>query len=143
MVLAAIAAIGWSTVAHADDAALEAQMNEAGVKAVEAHWTRAFLGGDDGYLGKLLDADYVSVNTKGVPRSKADIIALSKVIAAQNAQTVPAGPPQFRISIRGTAAIVADFEGGQASVDVFHYDNGAWHAWYSQHTQTATPQGKI
>jgi hypothetical protein len=24
-------------------------------------------------------------------------------------------------------------------VDVFHYENGAWHAWYSQHT--ALPQG--
>jgi hypothetical protein len=128
-----------ATPAFADDAASETQMNDAGIQAVEAHWVRAFLGGDDTYLNTLLDADYVSVNTKGVPRPKADIIALAKSIAAKGSQTIPPPSPNMKVVMHGDAAIVTDAGFGQVSVDVFHYANGAWHAWYSQHTTVAPP----
>ena len=118
----------------------EALMNEAGIKAVEAHWVRAFLTGDEAYLSALLDTDYVSVNTKGVPRPKADIIALAKSIAAKGPQTIPAPSPNMNVVVHGDAAIVTDAGFGQVSVDVFHYANGAWHAWYSQHTTVAPPE---
>src|SRR5690242_21663503 len=102
----------------------EAQMTTAGIKAVEAHWVRAFLTGDEAYLNTLLDADYVSVNTKGVPRPKADIIALAKSIAAKGPQTVPPPPATTKFALHGDAAIVTDAENGQVAVDVFHYANG-------------------
>lgn len=117
----------------------ETQMSEEGIKAVEAHWVRAFLTGDEAYLNTLLDNDYVSVNTKGVPRPKADIIALAKGIAAKGPQTIPPPSPNMKIVVHGDAAIVTDAGFGQVSVDVFHYANGAWHAWYSQHTTVAPP----
>jgi hypothetical protein len=138
---AAFAALAFvPSVAGADDAAIETQMNDAGIKAVEAHWVHAFLTGDEAYLSKLLDADYVSVNTKGVPRPKADIIALAKSIAAKGPQTIPPPSPNMKIAVHGDAAIVTDAGFGQVSVDVFHYANGAWHAWYSQHTTVAPPE---
>jgi len=115
----------------------ETQMTEAGIKAVEAHWVRAFLTGDEAYLNTLLDSDYVSVNTRGVPRPKEDIIALAKSIAAKGAQTIPPPSPNMKVVVHGDAAIVTDAGFGQVSVDVFHYANGAWHAWYSQHTTVA------
>ena len=118
----------------------EALMTEAGIKAVEAHWVRAFLTGDETYLNTLLDADYVSVNTKGVPRPKADIIALAKSIATKGPQTIPPLSPNMKVVVHGDAAVVTDAGFGQVSVDVFHYANGAWHAWYSQHTTVAPPQ---
>jgi len=127
------------SVASADDASVEVQMNEAGIKAVETHWVRAFLTGDEAFLNTLLDADYVSVNTKGVPRLKTDIIALAKSIAAKGPQTIPPPSPNMKIVLHGDAAIVTDAGFGQVSVDVFHYANGAWHAWYSQHTSVAPP----
>jgi hypothetical protein len=132
---AAILCPGFAQVADGD----EALMTEAGIKAVEAHWVRAFLTGDEAYLNTLLDADYVSVNTKGVPRPKSDIIALAKSIAAKGPQTIPPPSPNMKVVVRGDAAIVTDAGFGQVSVDVFHYANGAWHAWYSQHTSVAPP----
>lgn len=130
------------TTAFADNA--ETQMNEAGIDAVEKHWGDAFTGGDGAYLGMLLDDDYISVSGKGVARTKADIIALAQQIAAKSKATPPApassAPAQKSVSkttIRGTTAIVTSTGFGQMSVDVFHYENGAWHAWYSQHTMIA------
>jgi hypothetical protein len=137
---AALAAMMFApSVAMADDVSPETQMNEAGIQAVEAHWVRAFVTGDAAYLNTLLDAGYVSVNTKGVPRPKADIIALAKSIAAKGPQTIPPPSPNMKIAVHGDAAIVTDAGFGQVSVDVFHYANGAWHAWYSQHTSVAPP----
>lgn len=120
----------------------EAQMSRAGIQAVEAHWVRAFLTGDEAYLSKLLDDDYVSVSTKGVPRPKSDIIALAESIAAKGPQTIPPPSPNMKIVVHADAAIVTDAGFGQVSVDVFHYANGAWHAWYSQHTSVAPPEAE-
>jgi hypothetical protein len=125
-------------------------MNEAGVAAVEKHWGDAFTGGDGAYLGTLLDDDYISVSAKGVARTKADIIALARQIAAKYRATPPLpasspAPTQHSVSrtaIHGTTAIVTSTGFGQKSVDVFHYENGAWHAWYSQHTTIAPPDVK-
>lgn len=103
-----------------------------GVRAVEAHWTKAFLGGDETYLAALLDDDYVSVNAKGVARPKAAIIALAKKIAATH--PAPVTLPPSHIVVHGNAAISTWSTATDVSVDVFHYENGAWHAWYSQHT---------
>jgi len=108
-----------------------------GVRAVEVHWTKAFLGGDETYLAVLLDDDYVSVNAKGVARPKAAIIALAKKIAATH--PAPITPPPSNIVVHGNAAISTSSNATSMSVDVFHYENGAWHAWYSQHT--AIPPG--
>ena len=127
-------------IALANDASAETQMSEAGVRAVEAHWVRAFLTGDETYLNTLLDADYVSVNTRGAPRPKADIIALAKNIAAKGPQTIPPPSPNMKIVVHGDSAIVTDAGFGQVSVDVFHYADGGWHAWYSQHTSVAPPE---
>jgi hypothetical protein len=111
----------------------ETQRSVEGVRAVEAHWTRAFLGGDEAYLARLLDPGYVSVNMNGVARSQADIIALAKKIAAGPPPS-PTPPPELHIVVHGDAAISTASGSGQASSDVFYWKDGRWHAWYSQHT---------
>ena len=130
--LVAVLYAGLCAPAFADDS-IETAPTQDGVRAVEAHWTRAFLSDDETYLNALLDDDYVSVNAKGVARPKAAILALAKKIAATPGRP-PVAPPQPIISIRGNAAIVTWSGGSDISVDVFRYQNGAWHAWYSQHT---------
>lgn len=121
--------------AFADDPAENAPTPD-GVRAVEAHWTRAFLGGDDAYLNVLLDDDYISVNAKGVRRPKAAIIALAKRRASSsNGAVIATTTPN--IVVHGNAAIATFSDATGVSVDVFHYENGAWHAWYSQHTAIA------
>jgi hypothetical protein len=135
VVAALLVFAGFAASAHAASDPERAKSVE-GLRAVEAHWTRAFVGGDEAYLNALLDPAYVSVNAKGAPRSKADIIALSRKIAAGPKSPLP--PPDLKIDVRGDAGVVTGGGAGQVSVDVFYWRDGRWHAWYSQHTSTAT-----
>lgn len=113
----------------------EAQQNEAGVRAVEAHWTQAFLHGDTAFLTRLLAPNYVSISTKGVVRDRAAIVGLAVAMSKKNLGSFPA--QTLQVEVRGESAIVTSSDGGQRSVDVFYFSDGAWHAWYSQHTATS------
>ncbi len=124
--------------AHGAD--IESQPTVAGVAAIEAHWTQAFVHGDATYLQALLSDDYVSVSAAGVPRDRATIVKLALAFAARNgASPLPAPPPQT-IRVQGTTAVVTTDANGQRSVDVFYYAGERWHAWYSQHTAIVTKQ---
>ena len=110
--------------------------DEAGVRAVENAWSKAFITGDAKTLGDLLDPAYVSVGPNGVARPKAEIIALASRFAAQHPNTpVNSLPPTSMISIKGNAAVVTHHAANETSVDMFYYSQGRWHAWYSQHTK--------
>ncbi|MBS0296212.1 MAG: nuclear transport factor 2 family protein [Proteobacteria bacterium] len=111
----------------------EAARTVEGVRAVEAHWLKAFLGGDEAYLDRLLDPAYVSVGQAGTPRPKAQIIALAKKMAASPPKPMAPLPPA-QIVVHGDAAVVTNSNGGDTSVDVFYWAGGRWHAWHSQHT---------
>ena len=110
-----------------------------GVRAVEAHWQKAFLSGDGAYLETLLDPAYVSVGHAGNARPKAEIIALSKKVAEKKMTPQPPDHPAT-IVVRDNAAVVTDSGSGDTSVDVFYYTDGRWHAWYSQHTPVSPPK---
>ena len=138
-VLAFVAVIAQSCLSAAEDP-LESRETVAAVRTVEAHWAQAFVSGDADYLNGLLDPDYVSVSTKGIARSKADIIVLAEKLAAEKRGNTTLPPPVPAISLRGDAAIVKYTDLTQTSVDVFHYSNGKWHAWYSQHTAILEPK---
>jgi hypothetical protein len=124
--------------ANAADAP-ETERSVEGVRAVEAHWQKAFLGGDAAYLETLLDPAYVSVGHAGNARPKAEIIALAKRIAEKKMSPQPPDHPA-QIVVRDDAAIVTDSTSGDTSVDVFYYADGRWHAWYSQHTPVQPPK---
>jgi hypothetical protein len=131
--MAVLLATTVSACAHAADAP-ETEPSVAGVRAAEAHWQQAFLGGDAAYLEALLDPAYVSVGHAGRARAKAEIIALSKKVAEK--KMAPQPPDHAaNIVVRDNAAVVTDSASGDTSVDVFYYAAGRWHAWYSQHTR--------
>jgi hypothetical protein len=133
----ALAAVMAGAALPAAAATAEHQQTPAGVQATEDHWSEAFVSGDEAYLSTLLDPAYVSVNRSGKARAKADIIALSRKVAAMPRQAYPKIPPQ--IEIRGDTAVVR-FEGkDETSVDIFYWKAGAWRALYSQHTALAAP----
>jgi hypothetical protein len=116
----------------------ETQRTEAGVRAVENHWGRAFVTGDTAYLEALLSDGYVSVNQSGKARPKAEIIALARKIAS-GPNPPKATESTARIEVRGDAAISTATGETDASVDVFFYKDGRWHAWYSQHSPVKPP----
>jgi hypothetical protein len=119
------------------DSSAESQPTAAGIQAVEAHWTQAFIHGDTAYLDSLFAPNYVSVNASGVVRDRAAVITLAVVMSKKTLPPFPA--PVLHVDVHGDAAIVTSSDGGQQSVDAFYYSKGAWHAWYSQHTTIAKP----
>ena len=124
--------------AYAADAP-ETERSVEGVRAVEAHWQKAFLSGDAAYLETLLDPAYVSVGHAGNARPRAEIVALSKKVAEKKMTPQPPDHPAT-IVVRDNAAVVTDSASGDTSVDVFYYAGGRWHAWYSQHTPVQPPK---
>jgi hypothetical protein len=116
----------------------ETQRTIEGVRAVETHWGRAFVTGDAAYLEQLLSDGYVSVNASGRVRPKAEIIALARKIAAGPNPPKPV-ESTAKIEVRGDAAISTAVGETDASVDVFFYKDGRWHAWYSQHSPVKAP----
>lgn len=112
--------------------------DESGVRAVEDRWSEAFITGDAPTLEALLDADYVSVGTNGNARPKAEIIRIATAYAKEH----PGGhakplAPTSTIRVIGDSAVVRHRSDTDASVDVFYFRDGRWHAWYSQHTKLA------
>lgn len=110
----------------------------AGVRDAENRWSEAFMTGNAAVLDQLLDADYVSVGSNGKARPKAEIIDLATEYAkAHPGQHAKPLPPTSTIRVIGNAAVVQHHSATAASVDVFYFRDGQWHAWYSQHTQVA------
>jgi len=108
----------------------------AGVRDAENRWGEAFVSGDVATLDALLDADYVSVNAAGTPRTKAEVLVLARDFAkahpGQHGQPLAA---TSTIRVIGDAAVVQHHGAQDTSVDVFYFRDGRWHAWYSQHTK--------
>jgi len=125
--LVAVSVSGWSTPATAD---------AAGVRDAENRWSEAFVSGDTATLDALLDAAYVSVNSSGHARPKAEVLAISRQYAAAHPGE-HAKPLASTSTIRviGNAAVVQHHGDTDTSVDVFYFSGGQWHAWYSQHSK--------
>ena len=117
-------------------------------QASRRQWSQAYTQGGTEYLECLLTSDYVSVSAKGVPRDKATIVSGAQKNAQQNkgkndakSKTLP-DLPEPKIQLYGNTAVVqsslaADPNGkypAMYSSDVFAFQDGAWHAIYSQHT---------
>lgn len=112
----------------------------ASIKRVEQAWTDAFLHGGTDYLQCLLTPDYVSVSAKGVPRDRTAIIGFAEKNKGKN--TPVPSLPDPTIQIYGNTAVVRSDSPAAAdgkypamySSDIFAFQDGAWHAVYSQHT---------
>ena len=115
----------------------------------------AYLHGGTEYLNCLLVEDYVSVSWKGVPRDKATIVEIARKNAGSKndadnkndgKNTPKPNVPEPKIRIHGNTAVIysqaaADPNGkypAMYSADIFAFQDGAWHAVYSQHTSIQT-----
>jgi hypothetical protein len=137
---------------HAQDAMAasvdETQRTEAGVMAVDRHWSIAELSGDTDWLNQMLLPEYRSVNTDGTAHAKEAIVAsamkrkgtdLAKA-KDQFATYQKEHPYGSAVAIHDNTAIVTFYDQalgpqkGVRSSDIFVYLDGHWHAMYSQHT---------
>ena len=136
--------------AHAQDAtaADETQHTEAGVIAVDNHWSLAEMTGDTAWLDQMLLPEYRSVGHDGVAHTKAAIVAGAakrKGTSLDQAEQKFAAyrkehPYGTAVVVHGDMAVISFYDPtlgpqkGVTSSDVFIYVDGHWHALYSQHT---------
>jgi hypothetical protein len=125
-----------SLLAAATSPCPETARTAAAVQCVEEHWSRAFMGGDAGYLNDLLSDGYHSYTDKGVARDHAAIVGFAEKYAKEHPGAVPPKSPAGDIQLKGETAVVFWHkpDGSLSSVDTFHWENGRWRAWYSQHS---------
>lgn len=112
----------------------------ASLKQVEDRWDEAFLHGNVEYLQCLLSSDYASVSPKGLHDRAWELEHAGK----NKGSTTPIPNfPGLTFTVHGTTAIArllkpASADGKQPAsyaADVFAFQDGAWRALYSQHTQ--------
>jgi len=129
----------------------ENEKSEAGVKAADDHWLRAEVDGDTDFLSKLLLPGYRSIGATGEAHSREQIIAgavknkdsdaMKEKVAAWRASH----PSETAVMLHGDSAVVSFYDPtlgpdkGVLSSDIFVYENGGWHAIYSQHSGSKTP----
>ncbi|CAM5624328.1 nuclear transport factor 2 family protein [Rhodanobacter lindaniclasticus] len=133
------------TVAHAAGVDEEAR-TEAAVMAVDQHWMDAELDGDRAWLDAMLLPEYRSVGADGTVHAKAAILAHAAKNRGNDAERrkveawLKAHPSDQSVVIRGDTAILTFYDpklgphNGVRSSDTFVYQDGHWHALYSQHS---------
>lgn len=137
---------------HAQDTmaanADETQRTEAGVMAVDHHWSLAEMTGDTNWLNQMLLPEYRSISNDGSAHAKDAIVAgalkrKGTDMAKAQLEFVTYGkehPYGTAVVIHDNTAIVSFYDPalgpqkGVKSSDIFLYLDGHWHALYSQHT---------
>lgn len=137
-----------ATVFSASVAAAEVQMDQArtsaAVVAVDDHWSQAEMSGDTTWLDSMLLPEYRSISADGRILDKQTLLAH----AAKNRGSdkmrkrveawLKTHPTSKSVVLRGDVAILSFSDprtGYVRSADIFVYQDGAWHALYSQHSK--------
>lgn len=127
-----LAAIALATAASST---LRGPSSEDAIRTVERQWTDAEYHADTATLKKLLLPEYRTVSSRGV-HDRDQLIAGVLKRGGNTVEPPYSTWPTPKIEIHGATAL-ATFAVGDSSysVDVFVFENGGWHAMYSQHTQ--------
>lgn len=138
---------------HAQEASAagvdETQHTEAAVMAVDEHWSIAEMTGDAAWLTAMLMPDYRTVSNDGTAHDKQALLtgmAKRKSITVGEAKLKVADYLKEHhigssVAMHGDTAVVSFYDTtlgpqkGMSSADVFVYQDGHWHALYSQHTR--------
>jgi hypothetical protein len=148
----AIALLAAVLPAHAQEAGApgvdETQHSEAAVLAVDEHWSIAEMTGDSAWLAGMLMPDYRTVNTDGTAHDKPALLAGATKHPPMSAAEAQSKLADYikqhhvgsHVVMHGDTAVISFYDTtlglqkGIASADVFVYQDGRWHALYSQHT---------
>ena len=136
-----------ATVVQARGVDGESARTEAAVRAVDQHWMDAELDGDSAWLDTMLLPEYRSVGVDGTVHTKAALLAHAAKNRGNDTERrqveawLKAHPSGQAVVIRGDTAILTFYDpklgpqSGVRSADVFVYEDGRWHALYSQHSK--------
>lgn len=101
----------------------------ASIRRVDSAWTVAYLHADTTFLRCMLTSDYrgYSLNGAGVGRDG----EVAKA-ASYGRPDRPLPPyPTASIEMHGTSAVVDGISNGRRWIDVYRFEDGAWHAFLS------------
>jgi len=118
---------------------LNQQKDEATILHLEAAWNTAIGQGDASSESCLLTADFKEILANGELKTRADELGFTAKNKGQN-KPIPRLPP-FTVLIHGNVAIAyatwtpsaADSAPNQTA-DYFIWEDGSWHAFFSQST---------
>ena len=123
----------------------ESEKTQAGAQAADDHWLRAEVDGDTDFLEQMLLPGYRSIGATGVAHSREQIIAGavknkdSDAMKEKVAAWRKAEPTEIAVLLHGNVAVVSFYDPalgpdkGVRSSDILVYEDGGWHAVYSQH----------
>lgn len=111
--------------------------------AVDDHWSQAEVSGDTAWLDSMLLPEYRSISADGKVLDKKTLLAHAAKNRGSDAMRkrveawVKADPTATSVVMRGNVAILSFSDpktGRVMSSDIFVYQDGGWHALYSQHS---------
>lgn len=141
-------AIAVTSTARADPGADESKRDEAALRALEDHWSRAESDGDVAYLSQLFAPEFRSISPTGETATRAAILEhaakrnteAARAQARKNAKEYLAKhPTQMAVTVEGAVGIVSFYNpqrGADHAVrgaDILVYEDNRWHAVYSIH----------
>ena len=122
----------------------QAARTAAAVIAVDEHWSLAEERGDAAWLDSMLLPKYRSIGADGNVHDKKALLAHAAANRGSDkmykeAQAwMKAHPTRKSVVMRGDVAILSFSDprtGRVRSSDIFVYEDGGWHALYSQHSK--------
>ena len=147
--LAAVMAVSIAAPSNAQTVTenIESQKTAAGAIATDQHWSRAETYGDTTFLSALLLPGYRSISHDGVAYTRAQILAGAAKRGQDTVASIAAAaayrkahPYAMTVVIDGNTAVLSFYspalgpEKGVKSSDILIFEQGRWHALYSQHS---------
>jgi len=145
LALPAVAMVGPASAAADTGAkADETAKTTAAVLAVDRHWLEAEVSGNTAWLDAMLMPDYRSISLDGKVLDKPALLAHAKKnrgsdkMRKQVDAWLKAHPSKQLVVMHGDVAILSFSDPETDNVrssDIFIYQDGGWHALYSQHAK--------
>ena len=127
---------------------LHQQRDEATIQRLEASWNSAIAQGDADFERCLLTADFREILASGELKTLADELGFTSKNKGQNRP--PPKLPPITVLIHGNVAVAyavwvptAANRRPDQTADYFVWENGVWHAFFSQATPVADSSAKI
>jgi hypothetical protein len=101
----------------------------ASVRRVDSAWSAAYIRGDTAFFRCLLTPDYKGYNVAAVESGRDDEVGKAARYGRPDRPLVPYPNPS--IEMHGSSAIVNGVTNTKRWIDVYRFEDGGWHAFFS------------
>jgi hypothetical protein len=101
----------------------------ASVRRVDSAWSAAYARGDTAFFRCLLTSDYRGYSRTGAESDRDGEVGKA---ASHGRPDRPLPPyPNAGVEVHGASAVVGGIANGKRWIDVYRFEDGAWHAFLS------------